>query len=374
MKTLSITLLLAFACFVSRGATVTYESGSGVLLYPTNLWRANSNEIVAAISGAFPGTGSGNASTNANQTWPAGYTNTAHGSWVFDGPVTTSDLIINSATFSGIWGFPNGAPGGTNADQTRTILGLVPDVDIQTFRLPLLQLYVALAANGDMPYRNASGIITNTPSTSFGRSNLNVVDASAGRTLLGVVAASGGAFTGDISVPTEAYGAGWSGSAEVPTKGDLYTQIQSILSGGFISSVDTNDLQVNTGRLSIASSATVGTGRLVRESSVTAGGITNTVQIDIYTNTAGATWTKPAGAKLVEIFCIGGGGGGGSGRRGTNAHAGGGGGGGGGNLFMWTFSAAELGATETVVVGTKDRKSTRLNSSHLKLSRMPSSA
>lgn len=91
---------------------------------------------------------------------------------------------------------------------------------------------------------------------------------------------------------------------------------------------------------------------LYQVANVTFGAPTNGVDIQIFTNTAGATWTKPAGAKQVEIFCIGGGGGGGSGRRGTNAHAGGGGGGSGGNMFMWTFSASELGATETVIVGT----------------------
>lgn len=48
----------------------------------------------------------------------------------------------------------------------------------------------------------------------------------------------------DITVPTEAYGAGWSGSAEVPTKGDLYTKIQSMGGGSGItrsvSSISTN--------------------------------------------------------------------------------------------------------------------------------------
>lgn len=81
-----------------------------------------------------------------------------------------------------------------------------------------------------------------------------------------------------------------------------------------------------------------------------AGGAT---QVDVY-NVADspATWTKPAGAKAVEVILIGGGGGGGSGRRGASGtdRAGGGGGGGGGYSRM-IFDADILGATETVTVG-----------------------
>ena len=39
---------------------------------------------------------------------------------------------------------------------------------------------------------------------------------------------SGGTFTGDITVPAEAYGAGWNGSNEVPTKNDLYDKIETM--------------------------------------------------------------------------------------------------------------------------------------------------
>jgi hypothetical protein len=68
--------------------------------------------------------------------------------------------------------------------------------------------------------------------------------------------------------------------------------------------------------------------------------------------TAGGTWTKPAGAKMVHYIVIGGGGGGGSGRcdnAGTN-RSGGGGGGAGGITVGW-LNASALGATETITVG-----------------------
>lgn len=39
---------------------------------------------------------------------------------------------------------------------------------------------------------------------------------------------SGATFTGDISVPDEAYGVGWNGSLEVPTKNAIYDKIETI--------------------------------------------------------------------------------------------------------------------------------------------------
>lgn len=77
--------------------------------------------------------------------------------------------------------------------------------------------------------------------------------------------------------------------------------------------------------------------------------------IDIQTFTAGGgtTWTKPAGATLVQYKLVGGGAGGGAGRRGAagSGRAGGAGGGGGSITEGWVAASA-LSATETVAVGT----------------------
>jgi hypothetical protein len=71
-----------------------------------------------------------------------------------------------------------------------------------------------------------------------------------------------------------------------------------------------------------------------------------------YTTPGTYTWTKPAGAKWVEIYMFGGGGGGGSGARVTTAtQRGGGGGGSGGGFVIARMAASSLAATQTVVVG-----------------------
>ena len=77
------------------------------------------------------------------------------------------------------------------------------------------------------------------------------------------------------------------------------------------------------------------------------------VQVFGSSSTSGSfTWTKPAGAKWVEIYLGGGGGGAGSGaRQATATNRCGGGGGAGGTTYQGRINAAYLGSTVTVVVG-----------------------
>jgi len=73
---------------------------------------------------------------------------------------------------------------------------------------------------------------------------------------------------------------------------------------------------------------------------------------NVQTFTTNGTWTKPDGAVAVDVVVISAGGGGGSGRKGgVGTQASGGGGGGGGSYSVRNISAALLGATETVTVG-----------------------
>ena len=85
---------------------------------------------------------------------------------------------------------------------------------------------------------------------------------------------------------------------------------------------------------------------------VAGGGGGASTDYQAFTTAGTFTWTKPAGAKWVEIVMWGGGGGGGSGaRQATSVLRLGGGGGGGGGMLLARMNASSLGATQSVVVG-----------------------
>jgi len=97
---------------------------------------------------------------------------------------------------------------------------------------------------------------------------------------------------------------------------------------------------------------TLGAGAAPTWATVSGGGGTS-AQVDTYTTTGTViTWTKPSGAKMVEIICIGAGGGGGGGVGGNAGTArNGGGGAGGGARREIIVNADAMPATAYVIVG-----------------------
>ena len=124
--------------------------------------------------------------------------------------------------------------------------------------------------------------ISNNGATRTGYFDMGALTGAASRTFAfpdadGTVALT--ANPTDITVPTEAYGAGWSGSAEVPTKGDLYTKIQSMGGGsGITRSVNSISMDTSAGATALTDY--------------------------VYFCTAGLTLTLPTGAGNTNTYTI----------------------------------------------------------------------
>ena len=127
---------------------------------------------------------------------------------------------------------------------------------------------------------------------------------------------------------------------------------------------DTNTTQIATtafvvGQASSTTPATNGTAavgtslKYARADHVHANSATTDIQVFGGPSSSGTyTWTKPANAKLVRVYCISGGGGGGSGaRQATTSGRSGGSAGSGGQIVIAEFVAAALTSTVSVTVG-----------------------
>jgi hypothetical protein len=109
---------------------------------------------------------------------------------------------------------------------------------------------------------------------------------------------------------------------------------------------------VHAGRTITAGTGLSGGGDLTADRTLSVDTGVTGKSADVQTFTADDTWTKPSGAKWVEVRLTSGGGGGGSGRRGAagSTRAGGAGGSAGASAIS-SFPASLLGATESVTVG-----------------------
>lgn len=263
----------------------------------------------------------------------------------------TKALIISNGTVTVLHlltpgGISSGFTGGRTVAEAQTNLSVVPGVHVQEFSLPLLRTFVALAADGDMPYRAASGV-TNLLSTAAGRALLSAATASNQVVILGALFKTGDTLTGPLRVPYVPYSPNWTNltSNGVPTWRAVAEVLENPSIGNYVTSVDTN-LEVVAAQLRLTNKLAGAAGFIVRKSQLSnlAAPGTNSVIIDVFTNATG-TWNKDANAKLIQVLAWGAGGGGGSGTKGTNAGtgiAGGGAGGAGGGLSEWIFHTSEL--------------------------------
>lgn len=159
-------------------------------------------------------------------------------------------------------------------------------------------------------------------------------------------------FTGTVTIPA---GASIDGYLTTSSASSTYLAKASNLSD--LTNTATARTNLGLGGLAVLNDAPSNGSQYARQNGAWAvvtggGGGSGGVNIQSFTTAGTHTWTKPANAKWVVGYMFGAGGGGGSGAR--NAITGvrsGGGGGAGGGVLKFFFDAADLSATETVLIG-----------------------
>lgn len=155
----------------------------------------------------------------------------------FDGSAALTQII--ASTYGGTGNGFTKFTGPTTAEKTFTL----PDASAT-----LLYSGGALGTPSSGTLTNATGLpiagLVASTSTAIGVGSIELghaTDTTLSRVSAGVVAVEGktlvnltdgGTFAADISVPDEAYGAGWNGSLEVPTKNAVYDKIEALGGGG----------------------------------------------------------------------------------------------------------------------------------------------
>ncbi len=240
----------------------------------TNLAKSTDGKVLKLVSGvpawADDNTASGGTvATNQANAFDTPYRQT------FNGPVslngTTDVATLNAATviYAGIWPLANGGVGANTYLEARTNLQVVPDVHVMGFKLKLLQIDTALSGTGHVPRRVSSGIITNMTVDDAALALLAATTAAGQRSAIGAAGLAGDTFSGPVLVPYMPYNANHTntGSNYVMTARAIAEKIEQITTGStFFTGVNATNFTNNAGVLDFAPNATLGTGKLLRES------------------------------------------------------------------------------------------------------------
>lgn len=189
---------------------------------------ARVNQIIQSLANYLPKTG-------GTLTGDLSVPDEAYGvSWDGSLEVPTKNALYDKIeTIAG-----GGVPDGDKGDITVSGSGSTWTIDNDAVTYAKIQ---NVSATDKLLGRSTAGAgdIEEIACTAAGRALLDDADAAAQRTTLGLVIGTdvmgmgGGTFTGDISVPAEAYGSGWNGSNEAPTKNDVYDKIEALGSVGW---------------------------------------------------------------------------------------------------------------------------------------------
>lgn len=130
------------------------------------------------------------------------------------------------------------------------VAGSIDETKLDTSVNASLDLADSSAQPGDniSIFTNDSGYVTDTTGLFVNNAtNATLTRSGAGPYTLGLNLGNANTWSADQSVPDEAYGVGWNGSVEVPTKNALYDKIETLGSGTVTSVSGTANRITSTG-------------------------------------------------------------------------------------------------------------------------------
>lgn len=189
----------------------------------------------------------------------------------------------------------------TNIGATATRVTKGWFTDIESTNMPTVWGNAILTSRTDPQFTTIE--LWHASDTTLSRVSAGVV-AVEGKTLANFT--DGGTFAADISVPDEAYGSGWNGSAEVPTKNAIYDKIQTLSSPTCLSIIPRTQTftegSTAVQNVSFSSNTTMNIGQVIIPFAITA----NKITIRVGTNSVNGTVTLTLYSEdwATQIFSV----------------------------------------------------------------------
>ena len=164
----------------------------------------------------------------------------------------------------------------------------------------VLHLKAGTATANTAPLKLTSGTLNTTPEAGavefLTDKFYGTITTGAARQTFAMLESSAQTFSNDISVPDEAYGAGWNGSLEVPTKNAVYDKIEALSVGSGI----TRTVVVTSGSITLGATASTDYVYFVAGAHTLSMPSPNTNRYTIKNNHSANITVDTAGAELIE--------------------------------------------------------------------------